>query len=369
MTLNVPILQSDILIVDDTSANLQLLERMLKKSGFKVRPVSDGHLALRACEQTLPDLILLDVCMPGLDGYAVLSRLKSNPATQNIPVMFITALGETRDKVRGFQAGAVDFITKPIDIEEVESRVRTHLDLQRQRTELKRSNDRLRELEKLRDDLTHMIVHDMRSPLLGLKLAFEILEPSPSAENAEDAEIHREGKRAATTLIEMVNQMLDLSRLESGQLELKKRPCDVASLIHETVNSFRLLAGSRELSVQAPDPLVARIDSDLIGRVLGNLVGNAIKFTPPNGRITVRARETLGGLSVEVADTGTGIAPEHHRRIFEKFGQVTGGQERRGTGLGLTFAMMAVEAHGGSIGVKSAVGAGSTFWFTLPATP
>ena len=358
----------NILVVDDTPANLQLLVGMLKEHSFKVRPVPNGELAIRAAQANPPDLILLDITMPGMDGYEVISRLKAHPATREIPVLFISALNETSDKVRAFQAGGVDYITKPFQFEEVEARVRTHLELRRQRIELKKNYEQLRKLEQLRDDLTHMIVHDMRSPLLGLQLTVDLLAMSEPAHKSENAESLDTARQAVSVLIEMVNQMLDVSRLESGHIELYKTSCDLAALIRLVVDSYRVQAGARTLIMQTSGPVSTDLDEDLIRRVLANLVGNALKFTPADGRISIGASASGDMVRVEVTDTGPGIAPEDQQKIFAKFGQLDSPQKRRGSGLGLTFAKMAVEAHGGQIGVESRVGGGSTFWFSLPTS-
>ena len=158
----------NVIVVDDTPANLQLLTGMLKERGYKVRPVPSGKLALQAAKNDPPDLILLDIMMPEMDGYEVCERLKADEKLREIPVIFISALNETMDKVRAFGVGGVDYVTKPFQFEEVDARVRTHLELQRQRRKLKENYEQLRRLEELRDNLVHMIVHDLRNPLTGI---------------------------------------------------------------------------------------------------------------------------------------------------------------------------------------------------------
>jgi signal transduction histidine kinase len=359
--------QPNVLVVDDTPANLQLLVGMLKEHGVKVRPVPSGELALRAVSASPPDLILLDISMPGMDGFEVIERLRADPASRDIPVLFISALSETTDKVRAFRAGGVDYVTKPFQFEEVMARVRTHLELRRQRTELQHSYERLRELERLREDLTNMIVHDMRSPLLGLQLTLGLLDMMDSEE--ERSETLMTARLAAAALAEMVNQVLDLSRLETGHLELHREPGDLAELAREAIATVRVLAGGRTLGIDPGPPVPAEVDRDLIRRVLSNLLGNALKFTGEEGRVVVRVMRDGPGILVEVEDDGAGIAEADQGRIFEKFVQADGPHRRRGSGLGLAFARLAVEAHGGSIGVRSRPGHGSTFWFRLPAAP
>jgi two-component system sensor histidine kinase/response regulator len=356
----------NILVVDDTPANLQLLVGMLKEQGFKVRPVPSGEMALRAVQASRPDLILLDITMPGMDGYEVIARLKADDATRDIPVLFISALNDTADKVRSFHAGGVDYITKPFQLEEVEARVRTHLELRRQRAELKRSYEQLRELERLRDDLTQMIVHDMRSPLVGLQLSMEVLALSEFTHDPSNAAMLRNANQAIAVLIQMVNQVLDVSRIESGKVKVNRTSCDLAALARGVLDSTRVLAGQKAVSAEIGETVMAEADADLIKRVLENLVGNALKFTSSTGRVRVKVSQEAEAAKVEVCDNGPGIAPADHQRIFEKFGQLEGREKFRGSGLGLTFAKLAIEAHGGVIGVISAPGEGSTFWFTIP---
>ena len=364
---DVPPSPPNILVVDDTPANLQLLASMLKDRGYKVRPVPNGELALRAALSSPPDLILLDITLPDLDGFEVCARLKAHTALRDIPVLFISALNETADKIRAFQVGGVDYVTNPFQLEEIEARVHTHLELRRKTRELERNYAQLRQLEQLRDNLTHMIVHDLRSPLLSLNLAIDMICPLFATNEAPDPEVARMARRSVTLLIDLVTQMLDVSRLEAGQLELKRTSADLTALTREEIAASRLFAGERRLTLATPESVVGFFDAALIRRVLGNLLGNALKFTPVHGEVILTLQSTPEFVRAEIADNGPGIAPEHHESIFEKFGQVGNDQARTGSGLGLTFVKMVIEAHGGQVGVRSALGQGSVFWFTLPS--
>ncbi len=357
-----------ILVVDDTPANLRLLTNMLKGGGYKVRPVSSGAMALRVIRTHPPDLVLLDVNMPEMDGYEVCRRIKAEPRWRDIPVLFISALTDTSDKVRAFEAGGVDYVGKPFQFEEVDARVRTHLELRRKTQALEENFARLRELEHLRDTLTHMVAHDMRSPLLALQMAVEILaENGPAAVDAP--ELIATARRSAAQVVEMVSQMLDVSRLESGKLPLRRETTDLAEIVRGTIASLRPLAGARLLELDGDAAVPAAIDPELIRRVVANLLGNAIKFTTATGRIRIEVCGTANGPKFAVTDDGPGISPDEKSGIFEKYGQTAAGARRGGFGLGLTFCKMAVEAHGGTIGVESEPNQGSKFWFTLPSAP
>jgi len=360
-----PAARGDILIVDDTHSNLQLLVSMLRDYGYKARPVSSGAAAIRAAQSSRPDLILLDINMPQIDGYEVCKRLKADDKLKAIPVIFISGLNEPLDKVRAFQVGGVDYITKPFEVEEVAARVETHLNLRRQREELATNVERLRELERMRDALTQMIVHDMRSPLLALQLSIDVAcETAPS-----NPALHRvltTARHSTVFLVEMVSQILDLSQLEAGALEIKKTSEDLVKLARTAIDHCHYLAVDKNVDLVAPKELSIECDGGLVQRVIGNLVGNALKFTPPRGKISVviGASRTLARVTVQ--DNGPGIAKENFARIFDKFVQIEGPERRNGSGLGLAFVKMAVEAHGGKVGLESEIGAGSTFWVELP---
>ena len=234
---------ASILVVDDTLANLQLLAELLNKRGYRARAVPSGKLALQAVQTEPPDLILLDVNMPEMSGYEVSQRLKAEPAWAEIPVIFISALHETLDKVKAFSTGGVDYITKPFQFEEVEARVSTHLELRRQKRELQASYMRLQELERQRDGLVHMVAHDMRSPLCAIQMTMEILKGTLDTQDKENIEMLDDAYSSANTLCNMVTQLLDISRMESGQMPLSKSECDLAKTARIALDSLGALAG------------------------------------------------------------------------------------------------------------------------------
>ena len=362
---------ADILIVDDTPANLDVLVDMLEAQGYGARPVPSGVLALQSARVQPPDLILLDINMPEMDGYEVCKRLKAEDNLKDIPVIFISALRDTTDKIHAFEAGAVDYITKPFKFEEVKARVQTHLRIYRMQKELEQQYAAIKKLEELKDSLTHMIVHDMASPLQTIALAVDLALSGEAGHRRENVEVLSRASDASRNLIEMVNSLLDISRMESGQMPLHLTDVDLRHLAEEAVETMQLLADAKNirLSVQGPHvPL--RADTDLIRRIFVNLIRNALKFTPGGGEVMVKVSASNDLATVEVRDTGMGVPPECHERIFEKFGQADAGHQRQehSSGLGLTFCRLAVVAHNGTIGVRSRLGEGSTFWFVLPIT-
>lgn len=353
----------NLLVVDDTPANLQLLSAMLKERGYKVRPVPSGELALEAARSQPPDLIFLDITMPGMNGFAVCRRLKADAGLADIPVLFISALNEVTDKVEAFRLGGMDFITKPFQVDEVVARVRTHLELRRHQLELQASYRRLRETERMRDSLVHMVVHDMRSPLTALRMLLDMMR---TAKGAEFEELWRSAFDGVKDLAGMADDMLAVSRLEAGMLLPERQRTEIGALVEELRQSLGPICGSVRLEVVPAPETVLWCDAVLVRRVLQNLIINALKFSPNDAVVTVSFRQEADGVWVEVTDQGVGIPPENQQRIFEKFVQLDGPKRKSGTGLGLTFCKLAVEAHGGTIGVHSRLGQGSTFWFRLP---
>ena len=369
----------DVLIVDDTPANLQVLAGMLKDQSFRVRPVPSGKLALRAARSEPPDLILLDIMMPERDGYDVCAEIKRDPVLGDIPVIFISALTDTVDKVKAFGAGGVDYITKPFQFEEVQARVGVHLRLRRLQLELQSRNrqlqesyNRQRDLEAMRDSLTHMIVHDLRTPLTSVISGLETVIAGGDLDELQ-SEMLDMALQGGNTLLGMINDLLDVHKMESGVLELERAALDPAQLARACADQVENLAREKglELLLEVEDkvPPVAG-DEEKLRRSLVNLLGNSIKFTNRGSvKLTIHHDPDHDAVAFSVVDTGEGIPQDAFERIFDKFGQVQTRQAGRkmSTGLGLTFVKMVAEAHGGTVGVESELGAGSVFTLNIPA--
>jgi signal transduction histidine kinase len=353
-----------ILMVDDNPVNLQVLTSMLKQSGWRPRPVTSGQLGLQAARKEPPDLVLLDVNMPEMNGYEVCEQLKADARLAQIPVIFVSALGETMDKVRGFAVGGVDYITKPFQLDEVKARVTTH------RRELQASYDKLRESERMRDSLVHMIVHDLRSPLTAISAYLDLFGQAAKEKlGAETQEDVANALHATRNMIRMINGILDVSKMEAQMMKLDLRECDLVRVVGQSLDDLESLVGSRRLAFKPPAaPARVLADQEIISRIVQNFLANALRFTPADGEIHVGLVAEAEHVRVFVADTGPGIPPDFRESIFDKFFQIGGSAlpTNRSTGLGLAFCKMAVEAHGGRIGVDSELGKGSNFWFTLP---
>jgi len=361
-----------ILAVDDTKDNLILVQTILESEGYEIDLVSDGKSALQYVEQSPPDLILLDVMMPGMDGYEVTRRIRQNPEIKSyIPILLITAFHES-SVVEGLDAGADDFIRKPFDTDELLARVRSLL-------RLKHSLDEQQKMGRQREDFVSRLTHDLRTPLvaadrmLGLFLEETFCKISPEMKEAIAVMI-----RSNQNLMQMVNTLLEVYRLEAGKKTFNDEVCNLPEIVQEVVSELSPLTIEKNLSVKVDtsgleqnqtDPGVVMGDALELRRVFNNLLGNAIKFTDTGG-ITIKFSEesdnTQGKTWVIIAveDTGYGIAPEDQANIFERFRQ--GRNKRSGSGLGLHLSYRIAEAHGGNITVASELGKGSVFTVRLP---
>ena len=335
---------ASVLVVDDTIENLRLLSSMLEEHGYEVRPVTNGRQALQAAERDPPDLILLDITMPEMDGYEVCRRLRANDRSKEVPVIFLTALTDTADKLRAFDTGGVDYVTKPFRFEEVLARVKTHVALRRSQVALADSYKRLSALERLRDDLVHMIVHDMRSPLQVLLTRLELLEGAAAALGEDSRDDLEKAIGSSKALGRMVDDLLDVSRLEAGEMPLERGVCDLTRMANEVRAALGTIDRERPIDVESPGAVDVSCDGALVRRVMENLVNNAIKHTPAGTRMRVSIARGDGRVRVAVHDEGGGVPPEAREKIFEKFGTVERRHERtyRSIGLGLAFCKLAV---------------------------
>lgn len=367
--------RAKVLVVDDTETNIDILVCALGDE-FEVSVAMDGKTALQCVAEVMPDLILLDIMMPEMDGYEVCRRLKADKAARDIPVIFLTAFSLDSAEETGLSLGAIDYVTKPFNPALVKARVRNHvalrrsqLDTIRQRDHLETAYQSLRELEKMRDDLVNLVVHDMRSPLMSILGYLELaLVAKAEGPGLTREEFVRRSMDSARRLSDMVTSLLDVSRLEAGQMPLKCADCDIRELAEAVVKRLGGLAEGRNLSVKSPNtPALSHCDPEIIQRVVQNLLGNALKFTPVEGSITIEIAPEEQWTRFSVTDTGPGIPREHHDKVFQKFGQVAMRNDGQpSTGLGLTFCRLAVEAHGGSIQMDSEPGRGTAFHVRLP---
>ena len=388
MTVNTS--QKDVvLIIDDNPTNLGVVVESLEESGFKIIVARNGEMGLKRARLVKPDIILLDIIMPGISGFETCSRLKADKNTVDIPVIFMTALDNTEDKVKGFELGGVDYITKPVQVEEVLARLKTHLTIHKlknvnqQNERLKQEiakrklvEEQLRQSKELAESANHAksaflanMSHELRTPLNGILGYTQILNRDKSLTEQQQKGIqviHRSGEH----LLTLINDILDLSKIEAGKLELMPTECNLQSFLQYFVDLFEMKAVAKGIKLIYQSlselPSIANVDQKLLRQVLLNLLSNAIKFTK-TGQVTFKVHFQANLISFEIEDSGEGIAAENLEKIFLAFQQV-GEQSHHieGTGLGLSISKKLVKMMGGELHVESEINVGSRFWFAIP---
>ncbi|MDZ8027058.1 MAG: response regulator [Nostoc sp. DedQUE01] len=359
MSLTKTVKKDKILVVDDIFDNLLILEAVLQDKDYEITLVEDSKIALNMVEQSPPDLILLDVMMPGIDGYEFTRRIRQNQALPFIPILLITAHYES-SVVQGLDAGADDFIRKPFDPDELDARVRSLL-------RLKHSIDERDQMANLRADFVSRFTHDLRIPLVAsnriLKLLLEgrFCDVSPQLQEIINTMIG-----SNQDLLEMVNTLLEVYRHEAGCKTLKISSCNIQELVSEVTQELTPLAEEKGLAVnidRGETTSTVMGDRVELRRVLTNIIGNAIKFTD-KGSVNIHCYLNLTDININIQDTGPGISKQDQAILFERFRQ--GKHQRSGSGLGLYLSRCIIEAHQGTIDVISEPGQGSTFTIRLP---
>ena len=372
-----------ILVADDVPANVELLYDQLHTLGYRTISAPDGPSALAMTFEHKPELCILDVSMPagdlGVDdrstGFEVCRRIKRDPRTARIPVIFVTALNDTTDRVRAIEAGGDDFLTKPHNRLVLGARVRSLIKLKAATDALEDSFRKMRELEKVRDDLMKMIVHDLKSPLTTVLATLEMVTDGdfgPITDSQRRALADAELK--AEDLLALIEDLLEVARLEETTITLVLTQIAPAALLSEIIHEWRLRFQQDGVTVRkdvGDDVPVFVADQTLLKRVFSNLIQNAVTHSAKAVELQLSARLDGDGILFTVADNGPGIPREYQELIFRKFEQVrTPNAPRvRSSGLGLAFCKIAVEAHGGRIWVQSEEGQGSAFHVRLPLMP
>jgi len=372
-----------ILVADDVPANVELLFDQLHALGYRTIAAQDGPSALAVAARQQPDLVILDVSMPAGDlgvedratGFEVCRRIKRDPRTSRIPVVIVTALNDTTDRVRAIEAGGDDFLTKPHNRLVLGARVRSLLKLKAATDALEDSFRKLRELEKVRDDLLKMIVHDLKTPLTSVLATLELLldgDFGPLADTQHQVIADAEGK--AEDLLRLIEDLLEISKLEEAELPLSLEEIAPDALLAEVRQewSVRFQQEGAVATVEvADDAPTFEADKALLKRVFANLIQNALTHSPHAVTLRLSARRDPAGVLFTVADNGPGIPAEYHELIFRKFEQVRTPHipRVRSSGLGLAFCRLVVERHGGHIWVQSSGGSGSAFHVLLPTQP
>lgn len=351
-----------LLVVDDTPANIEVLTQSLKTHGYKFAVANSGEKTLAIVEKVKPDLILLDVMMPGMTGYETCRKLKENPVTKDIPVIFITAKIDQRDINEGFRVGAVDYISKPFNDEEVHARVRTHL-------ALKSAYDELYKLSEQKDLFLGMAAHDLRSPL-GIAQGYAEIMYENDLGKEEQKKILENTIKVCSGMRLLVDDLLDISAISDGNISLELQKGDLVAIANRRVVMQSMIANKKNIKIvmESKEPLYCTIDDYRMEQVFDNLLTNAVKFSPPDTTIIVRATKNESNAEIEVIDQGPGFVDKDLENIFKEFQKLsarpTAGETS--TGLGLAITKRVVDAHNGNISVKSNNDRGATFKVVIP---
>lgn len=360
-----------ILIVDDNKKNLQVLGNILHEEAYKVAIAMNGETALKLASKIHPDIIILDIMMPGMSGFDVCKILKADDDTKDIPVIFLTAKVEVDDIVEGFTLGGVDYMTKPFKKKELLVRLKTHLDLLFSKKKIEAQSLELQKANSFKSKLFSIIGHDLRSPISSVKMTLEMARGG-YIDHKEDKFKHTiinllQSTDEAFTLLE---NLLGWAKSQSGTLSIAAEKLNMLAVAQSVKRLLDLNLTNKNINlcIDIADNITAYADNQMTNTVLRNLLSNAIKFTPENGTITIRAKEHDNEVRISLIDSGVGIPPESLAKLFvaEKPVQTYGTNKESGSGLGLILCKDFVEKNNGILTVESEVGKGSTFTFTLP---
>lgn len=358
-----------ILIVDDEKHIRDIISLYLKKEGFNVVVAENGQEAFDKAKEIKPIVILSDSMMPIMDGRDFCQKVKADQEIKNTMFVMLTGKTELNDKLEGFDIGADEYLTKPFNNQELMAKVKSYVKIGKLQRELKEKNNQLQDLDKLKNDLTHMIVHDMKTPISGILLSLEILFDSSNDSFTEDQRMFLMNcKSSAGELYHMVLNLLDISQIEEGKLELNKVDFSLKEVFEKLQFELSYAAQQRNLEldfdIEGAD-IVVNGDKDILKRVIMNMVTNGLKHTY-KGNVSMVAKKIDDKIEIGVKDSGEGIPEDQQKIIFEKFSQVkTSMTQINDTGLGLTFCKLAVEAHDSSLKVSSVLDEGSYFYFQI----
>jgi two-component system sensor histidine kinase/response regulator len=379
-----------ILIVDDNPKNRAICEEIFEED-FDLIHAEDGAAALRLIRERHPDVVLLDVMMPGINGYEVCQRMKADAETGHIPVIIVSAKGQTDEIIEGFDSRADDYIVKPFVNSELRARVRATLRLKQAQDELQaanrklhehtrkleEANERLKELDRIKAGFTAMLVHDLRSPLSVVQVTLQMLESDSLIAQSEYKTLIRESLASCNDLFELTSDLMEIFRSESTTMVLSLSRMSLQRLVEEPFRQATVLARKKDISLDLrlpEEPQVVRADSYKLQRALTNLLSNAVKFTPRGGTIGLHVTppQCLTGedaspeVLIDVIDSGDGIPAHDLPFIFDPYYQANTQNSGMGSGLGLAIVKRIVAAHGGEVSVKSKLGQGSCFSIRLP---
>ncbi|MDY0093606.1 MAG: hybrid sensor histidine kinase/response regulator [Candidatus Vecturithrix sp.] len=372
--------KNHILLVDDMPENLQVLIEVFKTHGFEITIAQSGEETLKITSLRQPHIILLDVMMPGMNGFETCRRLKSHQDTREIPVIFMTALADKAHKMKGFEVGGVDYVTKPFHAEEVLARVNAHLLIRKQYQQLQDQNaiireqrEQLRELNASKDQFLSIISHDLQSPFAGIFTLAELIKHEVYHKRYDKIESTVDQLQASVENYHaLLQNLLSWTKIQQGLIEIHPQPIDLQLIFARNLALFNPQVQQKQLSINQPsgERIVLVSDVKMVDTVVRNVLSNAIKFTPDGGTVELSVTQIENGVEIVVADTGIGIPAEELATLFQP-GAVyrqLGTAGEKGTGLGLLLCKEFVQKCGGNIWIESEVGKGTTCRFTLSGT-
>ena len=360
-----------ILIVDDVISNVLLLKILLTNEKFQVCTANNGRACIEMTKKEHPDLILLDVMMPDINGFDTAVILKKDPETKDIPIIFLTALNSPQDLVHGFQVGANDFLTKPFNKEELVMRVTQQISLVAAKRIIEKQNAELKATLSNRDKMYSVIAHDLRSPMASIRMVLNLIVQSTSAEKVgpELYMLLDQANRESEEVHDLLDNLLKWTKSQTGRLSVVLQELDLNDIVPGVVEIFDVIAQTKHITLElqkTDEALKVHADNDMLKTVLRNFMSNAVKFSPENSTIQIAMAKEGDFARVSVKDQGVGIAADRLGSIFHK-GETTygtGGEE--GSGLGLQLCQDFARKNGGDCYVESVEGQGSTFSFTIP---
>lgn len=362
-----------VLIVDDVDANVLLLKLLLSKAGYKTLTAYNGKDALHIISRNSPDLILLDIMMPVMDGHEVAERVKEMPDKKEIPIIFLSALNSPEDIVKGFRNGAADYVSKPFNKDELLIRVNHQLSLVFAKRMIVKQKDELEKTVEARDKLYSLIAHDLRSPVGSLRMVMNALSMGVDRESIEEDmyEILIMGNRLAEDTFVLLDNLLKWTKSQTGRLKtVFQNDVDIYSLIRGELEVAEVVAELKQItiSIDGYTESKARIDQDMIKTVLRNLLNNAIKFSERGSEINVMINESDERVQISVKDSGRGIKESEQSKIFKTSIHISsyGTEKEEGSGLGLLLCKEFITRNNGNIWFESEEGKGSVFSFDIP---
>ncbi|MDR3141395.1 MAG: hybrid sensor histidine kinase/response regulator [Tannerellaceae bacterium] len=356
-----------ILIVDDVQTNVMLVQAILKKEGYSLLTAENGAKALQIAQKKHPNLILLDIMMPEMDGYEVLQRLKSNPDTNNIPVIIMSALNDMPSIVKGYQLGATEYITKPFQKDELLKRIYHCFELY----SIERIKEELEAAIESRDMLYGLISHDLRTPLGSMKMlnnsVLKLVDKDKVGEEVYEMLLLMD--KTSEEAFQLLDNLTKWSKFSRNKLQPHKQRTDINSLIESIITLYEPIAELKHVVVSAPgvqEALTGFVDVDMIKTVVRNLLSNAIKFSFEGGRVAISTHMEENNMFFSIKDTGKGIKENDKEKLLNKdYFSTFGTNNEHGSGLGLMICKAFVEMHGGRFGFESEEGKGSTFFFSI----